>query len=628
MKIFRWRAIGALVLFIGLVGLAWTFYVDRVIRRTIEVVGTEVMGAKVDLASARLRLLHGDIVLRGLEVTDPRRPMTNLFQAGEIVADLDVRALLEGKAVVETLAVREVRFGAARRASGAIARRYEGTGLAARQVYGFLDRLPPVPEFSLSGLAELSSFGGVDPDSLQTPRLAQAVAARGDSIKAALEAQALALDPTPVVDSARALADRLTGQTPRTLGVAGTATALNDVRRTLDALRARQGGLLQLRTSVAQGLDTLRRSVAALEEARRADLAWARTLVRVPSLAAPDLSASLFQRIAMERLQPVMHWVAVADGYVPAGMRPRENPGPVRLRMAGTTFTFPKARNYPTMLVQFAEASLAIAGSSAAAGAYQAVARGITTEPAVYGRPLTFALQRSAAAQGPDRIRVAGLIDRVGAVPRDSLAATITGVALPGMSLGQIGARLDLGASDLEVAFARHGEDIHGRWHLRSDSVVWSRMGDSAAAAPTTGTPAIGSRAWANGLLWRAVSGLRNVEIDARITGRLTAPRMAITSNVGDVVSANLRREIGAEVARAEARVREEVDRIVQPRLAAARTRVTQVQSGVQARVNASQARLDAVQADLEARLGDLGQTVPARLPTSLPRNLPRIPRP
>src|SRR3989304_6345741 len=111
------------------------------------------MGAKVDLDGASLHTARGLLVLDHLQVTDPRSPMTNLVEVGEIVARLNVRALLEKKAVIETLAVR--------------------------------------------GRGGLAQGRGTSAARLRTPRQARAVAASGDSVKGALEAQLRAADPEP-----------------------------------------------------------------------------------------------------------------------------------------------------------------------------------------------------------------------------------------------------------------------------------------------------------------------------------------------------------------------------------------------------------------------------------------------
>ncbi len=56
MRVFRWRAIVPLLLFLALVVGLWVLLLDRTVRRAIEDSGTEAIGARVELAEADLRL--------------------------------------------------------------------------------------------------------------------------------------------------------------------------------------------------------------------------------------------------------------------------------------------------------------------------------------------------------------------------------------------------------------------------------------------------------------------------------------------------------------------------------------------------------------------------------------------
>ena len=117
MRVIRWKAVVPLGLTLVLVAAFWWLFLDFAVERAVEYAGTEIVGARVDLASADVSLGRGSVVLRGLEVTNPERPMTNLVQSSEIVAQVRVLPLLEKKVVIDTMAIRGVRFGTPRRRS-------------------------------------------------------------------------------------------------------------------------------------------------------------------------------------------------------------------------------------------------------------------------------------------------------------------------------------------------------------------------------------------------------------------------------------------------------------------------------------------------------------------------------
>jgi len=614
MKLFRWKAIVPMLVAAVLIGLAWTLLIDHAIRRGIELAGTDLVGARVELASARLRLRHMDLVLRGLQVTDPNAPMTNLVEVTEMVANLDARAVLAKKAVIETLAVRGVRFGTPRRTSGAVAKPSPQAATVTRRVTDWAASIP-IPTLDLGGLVgTVVRVGAVNADSLRTLRLARSLHASGDSARGAWEARLRSLDPAPALDSARALLEQLRGMDVRRTSPVQVASALNRGRQMTGRVASARDSVARLKLDVDSGLVGLRRGAQALGEARSADYAYARGLLNLPTFAAPDISMAMFGRVLTDRLKPVLYWVNLAEQYIPPGLDPRRQRGPKRARMAGTTFHFPELDAWPTFLLEHGDADLVIGGRTAAAGAYRAQVSGVTTEPSVYGRPLTFLAGRRSTV-GPSDLAVGGSIDRMGAEPRDSLSALVGGITLPAIPIPQARANLDLGPSTIELGLHRAGTAIDGVYRITSQAVRWHREGDTTTA---TVQPRIGTKEWAEGLLWRSISSVPSVTLEGRISGSLTSPRLTVSSNVGDAVSANLRSVMGAEMDRAEREARAQVDRLVNEQVGRAQTALASLQTQVAERLGLQQQQLEQVRTEIEQQLRRLA-------PTSLPGGL-RLP--
>ncbi|HTT69283.1 MAG TPA: hypothetical protein VMF70_14760 [Gemmatimonadales bacterium] len=618
MRIFRWKAVIPLGLFVLLVVLCWTLFVDRLIRLGIEAGGTAAVGARVELKSARLHLFQASLVLRGLAVTNPREPMKNLFEVDELNLDIHLRALLEKKFVAETVAVRGLRFGTARTVSGALpakkAAAAPGGGAAVQSEVDDWAHHVKLPSLDLQGLGKAVNVAGVSPESLHTIAQARAIAARGDSLQGSLGRRVAAADPRPVVDSAKALIARLGSTDLRRLGLAGARDAATSVRTTLGAVKASRDRLTALQRDATAQVDSLRQQVTALDRARADDYAYARRLVQVPSLDPKDISAALFGPAALERLVPTLLWTRLADRHLPTGAAPQKKAGPRRVRMAGTTFVFPMLHRYPSFLVEFAEGSFELGGGTTMAGQYLGRVTGVTTEPAVYGKPLTFLAGRSGAVSGPQRIEVSGSLDHTGAVPHDVVSADLAGVRLPAFDLAAASARMDLRTGAVNLALARTGDSLRGRWLVRSDSVGWTRLGDTAAASG--GTPALGSRAWLDALVWHAVSSLKNVEVEASLSGRLASPSVDVSSNVGGQVATALRQAVSAELSKAEAQVKARVDSLVSQQVGAAKSKLAALDTGPLKSLTDDQGQLNAVEAQLQQKLRSLTGGIPGlRLP-------------
>src|SRR5262249_15946123 len=53
-KVFRWRAVGPLLVFFVIGGVLWWLFADTIARRTSEKVGTQLLGAKVEIQRLHL----------------------------------------------------------------------------------------------------------------------------------------------------------------------------------------------------------------------------------------------------------------------------------------------------------------------------------------------------------------------------------------------------------------------------------------------------------------------------------------------------------------------------------------------------------------------------------------------
>jgi hypothetical protein len=598
MKILRWKAILPLCLLLVLVAVLWVLFLNRVTARTVEIVGADLVGARVDVASADVNLIAGRVRILGLQAANPDSPMRNLVEAEELVADIRVGALLRKKMVIEQLSARGVRFGTARTTSGELENPSPESGLLLRRISGWADQVR-IPPLSLEGLGEVLNVGAISADSLRTPALARATLSLADSSRGVWEENLNRLDPAPLIDSARTLVSRLNSANPLTLGLTGARDLAGSGRNTLTAVRDLERNLTRLDSVVRSGIGQINSQVQQLAVSRDADFRYARGLLKLPSLDSPDVSPNLFGGLAVERMKPVLYWLGQAERFLPPGLNPRRVAGSKRARLDGTTVKFPDTYGDPDFLLESADADLEIGGAGSAAGRYAARLTGLTTQPTVFGRPLEFFVERTAAAVGPSDVSVSALMDHVSGGIRDSLAARIQGVSLPSIDLSALGASLNMGMGTSELMLRRLDDSLSGSWKWSFSDIEWRRMGEQGGGAQGAGLGAqVGERA--QDFLWRAVSSLEDVEIEVRFSGSVRGPSLSIGSNVGRAVAQSLRQELGREIARAEQQVRAEIDRLVSNQVNEASGRVEALQTDLESRIGGQLGELTAVREELE----------------------------
>jgi uncharacterized protein (TIGR03545 family) len=586
-KIFRWKAIGPLLLLLLVIGILVVLFAEPVARDTTEEVSTELLGTQVDVGRLDLLPRQASVDLGALQVADPFEPRRNLVEADRIVLKLNPEALAEKKLVVERFALQGMRFGTTRRTP---ARPVSGKGFApqalrAVRAWGQQFNVPILQLTPIDTIKQLV----LNPAQLGTVKAAQGLLARTDSTRQALEQGFKAVDVSTTVDSARALADRLSKTDARKLGLDGTRQAIQSVQQSLKQLDASRKQIDGLQRNVTQSVRLLGTGVTNLDEARQRDYAFARSLLKLPTFSAPDIGNAFFGKVSIDRFQQALYWAELARHYMPPGLLPREDPGPKRLRASGTTVRFPKEREWPSFLMELGQVDFTI-GDGLLKGAYAATVQGVTSSPALYGRPMTVTAKRNAPGSVIAGLDVGAVVDHRAGV-RDSVSARLRGVKLPPFDIPGLPFRIAPGTGAANLNFALRGDRLLGRWSIASDQVAWAL--DSAG----------GPRSDLEQLVWRVVSGLKQLDVKAQVSGTIKAPKLSVRSNLDEAIAQRLKAVVGEEVAKAEALARAKVDSLVADKVAPVKQRVAALQADATKRVADEQARLDKVEADLQAEL-------------------------
>jgi uncharacterized protein (TIGR03545 family) len=600
MKIFRWKAIGPLLLFLAILIVLVVIFAEPIAHDTTEEASTELLGTQVDVGKLDLRPRESSVDLRALQIANPFALDHNLLEADEIRLRLNPLALAEKKLVIERLSLSGMRFGTARKTP---AKPVKGGGFAPKllQAVDQWGQQFDVPLLSLTPIDTIRQLA-LDPTQLTTIREAQTLAARTDSTRKALDQGFQQLDIRETLDSARTLAQRLSATDPKKLGLDGTRKAIESVQQTLRELDAAKKRLEGLERSTRSGVQLLGQGTQLLDQARQRDFAFAKSLLKLPSFAAPDVGSAFFGKVSIDRFKQALYWAELAQQYMPPGLLPRPTPGPQRLRASGQTIAFPKVEEFPQFLLEQGLLDFTIGGTSAVQGAYSATVSGLTSTPALYGKPTVISASRRATASALAGIDVNAVIDHVSSPIKDSATARLRGIELPSFDIPGIPFRVEpgKGSSSLDFSMKGSGAQLLGRWAISSPRVNWAV--DSTERSMND----------IERLVWRVVSGLSDLEIVAELSGSVRSPKLSVSSNLDKAIAQRLQAVMGEEVAKAERLVRAKVDSLVADKVEPVKRQIAAVQAEANQRVQTERQRLDQVEQQLQAELKRLtGGLVP-----------------
>lgn len=117
-RIVRWQGIIIFFVVCALLAAFWLLFLNGLTERAIEKTGAAIVGAQVDLDSARVSLSPLGITLSGLQVTNPNVPATNIVEAGRISFHMDGPNALRHKTIIDEMRVEGVRLNTPRQTPG------------------------------------------------------------------------------------------------------------------------------------------------------------------------------------------------------------------------------------------------------------------------------------------------------------------------------------------------------------------------------------------------------------------------------------------------------------------------------------------------------------------------------
>ena len=573
-RTFRWRAIVPFALFLVLVVGAWLLLADRLGRIAVERGGTALLGARVEVRSLHIALTRGNVTISGLVAASPFDSLKNLMEADQLVAQVEVAPLFEKKLAIDRLGATGLRFGTKRTTSGFVPSHGQS---ATAQIMANVRSWAAQPALQVP-LLQLAtgalSIDSLDPRKLQTVQAAESLSAHADSSARAWAGQLGALNVQATADSAVAFAQRLQGAKPTDLAL------LRDARRTIDRVKQTHDRVVSLERDVQAGAGSLDQGLPALNAARQQDYTFAKSLVRLPPIDASAIAWVLFGPEAVAKFQRALYYTQLAREYMPPGLKPHAEPAPVRRR--GVSVQFPREHALPGFLLRDADVSLLL-GADSAVRPYSGRLQGLTSAPALYGRPTTFELR--APTLSADAV-----LDHVHDTARDAIGGTIQNVSIPDIHIPGLPIRVAPGKGDLTLGFTLYGDSVRGRWQVLAPQAAWQRDsgGPGGAAAD---------------LLWQVVSRINHLDLTAELGGTLSKPELHVRSNLDAAVADGLRAAIGDKVAAAEATVRARVDRFSDSSVAPVRARVTQVKAEATNQIGQARQAIEAAQQRLEQQL-------------------------
>jgi len=496
----RWKyVIPAVLIVLGLTVLILLF-LDPLLKRAVIASGEFAFGAKVEVTSLKTKLSNLSLRIQGVQVADKDRPMQNLFEIEGLRFNVEPIPLLSRKVIIDAMSVTGVRWGTARKTSGAlppkqaakIARRWQTLtqdGPLAKMANRVVDEgksqitALPAAQAIQAAQSQLKNFDvkNINPDTL--PMLKELDAMKAGYRQKATDYQAR-IQQLQVQDKLNALTpawnevSALKIQSPQ--DALAAKEKIDRLTRALGDLQNTKNSLQTLKAQAEADFSDSKSLLGKLEELKRRDLNSLAELLKVPTFDFSSLTGSILGPQWMGRLNTALGYAQKARAYMPPKSKTAKAKPVPRPRMHGLDVAFPVSNRPPDFWIKRIELS----GSTGGPGKpgtpldFQGVVTDVTPDQPQLGRPLKIALSGAQAAR---KLMLDAVLDHTGEIPTDRFAAEFSGLSgeemqlpeseyLPAFKGGQAaiatrltlnGDRLDAGLDLLQeqIAFFRGRQD-------------------------------------------------------------------------------------------------------------------------------------------------------------------------
>lgn len=424
MKWLRWQGLVAFFSLLALIAVLWWWLGDWWIARTLERVGTDTMGAEVNVADVDLRLADGQFELNGLQLTNAKQPQRNLLEIGHIEARFDKTQLAWRRIHIEHMDLRDIRFNTERQSPGWVSP--EGPK-------GIAGLIPEIASFDLSALSDSEgALAMLDSLKLESLGSVQRLQTDIEQAREAFEAKRQRLPDEAKIEEyqqrfKQLKADQDGKGLQRGLALLGKGKELDKLRKEIKADLNNVKAMREQLQSDYQNFKSRYQEIRAAPS-KDVDRLLANFSFEAPGseqlvsgALGPTLEAQLND--GMRFYQNAEPWINKAR--VVAGQDLDAPPPPARAE--GVDVHYPERQPQPEFWLKQAtlSGSLSFAGWR---GVFDGSVEHVTDQPALVGKPIRVALKGGGEAGGTFMLDAS--VDAEQRVPAVQVRSQIDGIAL------------------------------------------------------------------------------------------------------------------------------------------------------------------------------------------------------
>jgi uncharacterized protein (TIGR03545 family) len=596
--------IGLAIIILLLVGVAYLLS-DAFIERRLESAGESVVGAKVEIDNLNFSLAGLSISLDRLQVTNPNDTWKNLFETGRMAFDMEAAPLIRKKIIINNITVADIRVGTKRTTDGALPPRPkepppEWMQNIAAHLKQKVEALPPLNPGMLKQKINVDSLMAFF--DIQSVKRLEAFKLNVDSTQQRWRTTIAEFDPKQDLARIETQINELRSQEIK--GVENLVSALDNSKKIYDTLTGFKKDIEQKKDFATQDFKQFTSAIASVDNWIADDFNAIKSKANLPDFSPQNIGAMIFGNNIVDQILNLLPYIDMVRKYMPVAQKFQqfasagkvENPP----RFQGQDIDFPLQEAKPKFLIE----EIFISGATNQEDTSRVLrlagkVTGITSQPAVYGKPLNF--QLDARLPNANAYQLSGEIDHTTETPAERFQIKATAIPLGDIQLPErpyLPSRIAAQRADVATRFSLVGQQIDFELRLEARPVSFG----------------FAEHLKRDDIISRITSGVFNsidrLNLSARVSGRPGELHFHIGSNIDNLLAERMKGVLGESVKAAQAEIESRLHAVVEPKKQEALAAVSQFENqilgeitSIENGINSRLAFLDDKKKDLENKI-------------------------
>lgn len=503
----------------------YAFFLDGLMKRYLENLGTRLNGAVVETKSFKTSLLSGTVEIEGIQIAHHVQPMKNLLEIEKIKISFAVAPIFQKKLIVEDMKVEGIRYGTERLYSGLMPRGLttgdRGPGLIDRVATGFFAEIRnDLSDNPLRHLARLST--GIDLNS------------KMDAVRGKLQTNARLIQHRKQLKS-------LMEKWERQGNVLTSSSWLADKKREAQSpgpnreklrqeVAAEIKRLQEMWAPYAKELSVFTEETSDIDTILEQDIALVQRTLGLPRTDFTDLTRLMLGPKLLNYLERLAYWIDLSRRRMPQGHRQGQVVEVAQERSRGTSIHFGKMSTYPAFLLKhgtFASTANEAEKRGEVSGFFDA----ITSDPPIYGKPARVEIDADFPATEVRGAKIGFDVDHTGESTHEKFTFAAEALPLRGFVLYE--------APDVKVSLARGRLRVEFEASFDENRVQAKWVGKVENA----GYDIVSPYKQTEQVLREILEPVYEFTVDGRVKGTFDDLDLQITSEMGKRLAEGIRRE-------------------------------------------------------------------------------------